>query len=32
MSQLLADGWRAGVAKDRERQNAAMVQAEPRAA
>jgi hypothetical protein len=27
MSQLLADGWRAGVAKDLERQNAAMVQA-----
>jgi NAD(P)-dependent dehydrogenase (short-subunit alcohol dehydrogenase family) len=32
MSQLLAGGWRAGVAKDLERQNAAMVQAEPRAA
>jgi NAD(P)-dependent dehydrogenase (short-subunit alcohol dehydrogenase family) len=32
MSQLLADGWRAGVAKDLERQNSAMVQAEPRAA
>jgi NAD(P)-dependent dehydrogenase (short-subunit alcohol dehydrogenase family) len=31
-SQLLADGWRAGVAKDLERQNAGMVQAEPRAA
>jgi NAD(P)-dependent dehydrogenase (short-subunit alcohol dehydrogenase family) len=27
MSQLLADGWRAGVAKDLERQNAGMVQA-----
>ena len=27
MSQLLADGWRAGVAKKLERQNAAMVQA-----
>jgi NAD(P)-dependent dehydrogenase (short-subunit alcohol dehydrogenase family) len=32
MSQLLADGWRAGVAKDLERQNAGMVQGEPRAA
>jgi NAD(P)-dependent dehydrogenase (short-subunit alcohol dehydrogenase family) len=32
MSQLLADGWRAGVAKELERQNAAMVQAEPGAA
>jgi NAD(P)-dependent dehydrogenase (short-subunit alcohol dehydrogenase family) len=32
MSQLLADGWRAGVAKELERQNAAMVQAEPSAA
>jgi NAD(P)-dependent dehydrogenase (short-subunit alcohol dehydrogenase family) len=32
MSQLLADGWRAGVAKDLERQNAAMVQVEPSAA
>jgi NAD(P)-dependent dehydrogenase (short-subunit alcohol dehydrogenase family) len=32
MSQLLAAGWRAGVAKELERQNAAMVQAEPRAA
>jgi NAD(P)-dependent dehydrogenase (short-subunit alcohol dehydrogenase family) len=31
MSQLLADGWRAGVAKELERQNAAMVQAEPSA-
>jgi NAD(P)-dependent dehydrogenase (short-subunit alcohol dehydrogenase family) len=31
-SQLLADSWRAGVAKDLERQNAGMVQAEPRAA
>jgi hypothetical protein len=28
MSQLLADGWRTGVAKEFERQNAAMVQAE----
>ena len=27
MSQLLADGWRAGVTKELERQNAAMVQA-----
>src|ERR671923_1414939 len=27
MSRLLADGWRAGVAKELERQNAAMVQA-----
>ena len=27
MSQLLADGWRAGVAKELERQNSAMVQA-----
>lgn len=27
MSQALADGWRAGVAKELERQNAAMVQA-----
>jgi NAD(P)-dependent dehydrogenase (short-subunit alcohol dehydrogenase family) len=32
LSQSLADGWRAGVAKDLERQNAAMVQAEPSAA
>jgi NAD(P)-dependent dehydrogenase (short-subunit alcohol dehydrogenase family) len=32
MSQLLADGWRAGVTKGLERQNAAMVQAEPAAA
>jgi NAD(P)-dependent dehydrogenase (short-subunit alcohol dehydrogenase family) len=32
MSQSLADGWRAGVAKELERQNAAMVQAEPIAA
>jgi NAD(P)-dependent dehydrogenase (short-subunit alcohol dehydrogenase family) len=32
MSQLLADGWRAGVAKQLERQNAAMVSAEPIAA
>jgi NAD(P)-dependent dehydrogenase (short-subunit alcohol dehydrogenase family) len=32
MSQLMADGWRAGVAKELERQNAAMVQAEPSAA
>jgi hypothetical protein len=28
----MADGWRAGVAKELERQNAAMVQAEPSAA
>jgi len=32
MSRALADGWRAGVAKEFERQNAAMVQAEPVAA
>ena len=32
MSQLVADGWRAGVAKQLERQNAAMVPAEPIAA
>jgi NAD(P)-dependent dehydrogenase (short-subunit alcohol dehydrogenase family) len=32
MSQLLADGWRAGVAKVLERQNAALVPAEPIAA
>jgi NAD(P)-dependent dehydrogenase (short-subunit alcohol dehydrogenase family) len=32
MSRLLADGWRAGVTKELERQNAAMVQAEPIAA
>ena len=32
LSQLLAEGWRAGVAKDLERQNAAMIQGEPRAA
>ena len=32
MSQSLADGWRAGVAKELERQNAAMVQSEPIAA
>jgi NAD(P)-dependent dehydrogenase (short-subunit alcohol dehydrogenase family) len=32
MSQVLADGWRAGVAKQLERQNAALVQAEPVAA
>jgi short-subunit dehydrogenase len=32
MSQLLADGWRAGVAKELERQNAALVQAGPVAA
>jgi NAD(P)-dependent dehydrogenase (short-subunit alcohol dehydrogenase family) len=32
MSQLLADGWRAGVAKVLERQNAALVTAEPIAA
>jgi short-subunit dehydrogenase len=29
MSQSLANAWRAGVAKELERQNAAMVQAEP---
>ena len=27
MSQMLADGWRAGVTKELERQNAALVQA-----
>jgi NAD(P)-dependent dehydrogenase (short-subunit alcohol dehydrogenase family) len=32
MSQLLADGWRAGVTKELERQNAALVAAEPIAA
>ena len=32
MSQLLADGWRAGVVKAFERQNAALVSAEPIAA
>jgi NAD(P)-dependent dehydrogenase (short-subunit alcohol dehydrogenase family) len=32
MSRLLADGWRAGVAKQLERQNAALVAAEPIAA
>jgi NAD(P)-dependent dehydrogenase (short-subunit alcohol dehydrogenase family) len=32
MSQMLANGWRAGVAKELERQNAAMVQTEPAAA
>ena len=32
MSQLLADGWRGGVAKELERQNAAMVQTGPSAA
>jgi NAD(P)-dependent dehydrogenase (short-subunit alcohol dehydrogenase family) len=32
LSQSLADGWRTGVAKDFERQNAALVQAEPIAA
>jgi NAD(P)-dependent dehydrogenase (short-subunit alcohol dehydrogenase family) len=32
LSQSLADGWRAGVAKELERQNAAMVQTEPAAA
>ena len=32
MSQSLADGWRAGVAKDLERQNAALVAADPIAA
>jgi NAD(P)-dependent dehydrogenase (short-subunit alcohol dehydrogenase family) len=32
MSQSLADGWRAGVAKELERQNAALVAADPLAA
>ena len=32
LSQSLADGWRAGVSKELERQNAAMVQADPIAA
>ena len=32
MSQSLADAWRAGVAKQFERQNAALVPAEPIAA
>jgi NAD(P)-dependent dehydrogenase (short-subunit alcohol dehydrogenase family) len=32
MSQLVADGWHAGVAKELERQNAAMVAADPLAA
>jgi NAD(P)-dependent dehydrogenase (short-subunit alcohol dehydrogenase family) len=32
MSQLLADGWRAGVAKELERENAALVAAQPVAA
>jgi hypothetical protein len=32
MSRSLADGWHAGVAKQLERQNAAMVQAQPIAA
>jgi len=32
MSQSLADGWRAGVAKEFERQNATLVAAEPIAA
>ena len=32
MSRALADGWRAGVAKELERQNAALVAAEPIAA
>ena len=32
ISQSLADGWRAGVAKEFERQNAALVAAEPVAA
>ena len=32
MSQSVADGWRAGVAKELERQNAALVAAEPIAA
>jgi short-subunit dehydrogenase len=29
LSRSLADGWRAGVAKELERQNATLVQAEP---
>jgi NAD(P)-dependent dehydrogenase (short-subunit alcohol dehydrogenase family) len=32
MSQLFADGWRAGVTKELERQNATMVQTQPSAA
>jgi hypothetical protein len=32
MSQLLAEGWRVGVAKTLERLNAALVTAEPSAA
>jgi hypothetical protein len=32
MSHTLADGWRAGIAKEFERQNAALVPAEPIAA
>jgi NAD(P)-dependent dehydrogenase (short-subunit alcohol dehydrogenase family) len=32
MSQLFAEGWRAGVTKELERQNAAMVQRQPSAA
>jgi NAD(P)-dependent dehydrogenase (short-subunit alcohol dehydrogenase family) len=32
MSQLLADGWRAGVAKELERQNAALIPVQPSAA
>ena len=32
MSQTMADGWRAGVAKEFERQNAALVPADPIAA
>ena len=32
MSQLLADAWRSGVAKEFERQNAALLPAEPIAA
>ena len=32
MSAMLAEGWRTGVAKELERQNAALVQAEPLAA
>ena len=32
MSALMAEGWRTGVAKELERQNAALVQAEPLAA
>jgi hypothetical protein len=32
MSQSLADGWRGGIAKELERQNAALVAADPLAA